>query len=85
MKQVFENELCKFYENDITKILSEYCVKELTTNLPAMEGFDVLLAEHKSDGTKTYVLYHENTPVYQATQPEAIAAHIDMLRLKLKR
>jgi hypothetical protein len=85
MKLVFENELCKFYENDVTKSLNEYCVKELTTNLPPLEGFDVLLAEHKSNSAKTYVLYHGNTPVYPAPQPEAIVAHIDMLRLKLKR
>ena len=81
-KFVFENELCKFYENDMTKYLNEYCVRKTVNDTDPLEDCCVFLAEHKSNGAKTYVLYHNETPMYACTQLEARATHIDILRCK---
>lgn len=85
MKLVFENELYKFYENEVTKLLNDYCVHKTAYHKPPLENYHALLAELKDGGGQTYVLYCEDIPVYDNPRLEAMGAHIDMLRLRLKR
>lgn len=81
---VFENEFCKFYENEVTKSIDEYLIKKTINDVPPLENCCVLLAEQKSTGMVSFVLFQDGLPIYQHTQLEAIGSHIDMLRLKLK-
>lgn len=82
-KLVFENDLCKFYENDVTKSINAYCVHETANNTPPLEHSQVFIAEQKSNGNKVYVLYYDKEPIYSCQKIEAMGSYIDMLRLKL--
>ena len=83
-KLVFENELYEFYENEITRSINDYCVAPTTHNNPPLNNCCALLATHKEFNDKVYVLFQDRLPIYEHTKFEAIGAHIDMLRLKLK-
>lgn len=85
MKQVFENELCKFYMNSTTQLIEDHCVADYGNGNPPLEDCMAFIAERKADGYRTFILYHGNTPIYANPQLEAMGAHIDMLRMKLKR
>ena len=85
MKLVFENELCKFYVDSVTQSIDKHCVADYGNDNPPLEGCNAFRAERKADGYRTFILYHGDTPIYANPQLEAMGAHIDMLRLKLKR
>ena len=85
MKLVFENELYKFYENEVTKLINEYCVRGTVYNTPPLEDCMAFIAERKADGYRTFILYQGDTPIYANQQLEAMGAHIDMFRFNLKR
>ena len=81
---VFENELYKFYDNEITRSINDYCIAPTAHNNPPLNNCRAFLAAHKEFDDKVYVLFQDKFPIYEHTKLEAIGAHIDMLRLKLK-
>lgn len=83
-KLVFENEVCAFYENEATRSINNYCVAPTAHNNPPLNNCCAFLAVHKEFDDKVYVLFQDRLPIYEHTKLEAIGAHIDMLRLKLK-
>ena len=85
MKLVFENELCKFYVDNVTQSIEHHCVADYGNGDPPLEDWSAFRAERKVDGYRTFILYQGDTPIYANPQLEAMGAHIDMLRLKLKR
>lgn len=85
MKLVFENELCKFYVDNVTHSIEHHCVADYGNGNPPLEDCSAFRAERKSDGYRTFILYQGNAPIYANPQLEAMGAHIDMLRMKLKR
>ena len=85
MTLVFENELCKFYVDSVTQSIDSHCVVDCGNGNPPLEDCRVFIAERKADGYKTFILYQGETPIYANPQLEAMGAHIDMLRFKLKR
>ena len=84
MKQVFENELCKFYVDSVTQGIETYCIANYGNDNPPLENCRAFRVERKSDGYRTFILYQGDTPIYASQQLEAMGAHIDMLRLILK-
>ena len=85
MKLVFENEICKFYVDNVTQSIEKHCVADYGNGNPPLEDCMAFRAERKADGYRTFILYQGDTPIYANPQLEAMGAHIDMLRFKLKR
>lgn len=85
MKLIFENEMAKFYVDNVTQSIEHHCVADYGNDNPPLEDCSAFRAERKVDGYRTFILYQGDTPIYANPQLEAMGAHIDMLRMKLKR
>lgn len=66
-KLIFEQDGIKFFENEITKLVSE--------------GRYLVLLALSEDLKSEYVLYFDGNPIYSSQSIESIAAHMDMRRI----
>ena len=80
-KLILKNETCEIYENDMTKMLTDYCTRSTAHDLFPLENHRVVLI--KEGNHKLYALCEMAEPVYACTSVESMGAHIDMLRFKL--
>ena len=81
-KLICENQSCEVYENDITKMLTNYCTEEKMHDLFPLKNHQVFVVKQKEDNCKVYMLYEKGAPIYMANSIEAMAAHIDILRFR---
>jgi hypothetical protein len=80
MEFLFENDKCRFYENTMTKMLTERCSSTTLQDWPVLENYRVLIAEEKDGGSRIFVVANGNEIVYANTQSEAVAYWIDYTR-----
>lgn len=78
-KLIFENNLCKFYINDMCESLTNYCETYLN-NFPPLKNYKVYICEAK-DGEISYVLFNEKgEPIAQNNLTDGMAIEIEKLR-----
>lgn len=65
-----ENDKARFYKNDMTRDYGD--------------GFQIILAEQKSNGRREYILTKDGEGVYASQQIETIWSHKDALDLANK-
>jgi hypothetical protein len=75
-----ENDLCEFYQSSQTDSLNR-----MLKSYGFASRFACLLAICKGDGEKNYVLFEDGFPVYDTQNLEAMASHIEVLGLSLKK
>ena len=81
-KLVVENATFKFYINDMTKSLDEYCTNERVNNLLPLKNHKVFLAENKKNGLKCFLLCDNDTPIKSGYTIDEIASYINVLRFR---
>lgn len=78
-KLIFENNLCKFYTNDMCESLTNDCETYLN-DLPPLKNHKVYICEAK-DGKISYVLFNEKgEPITENNLFEGLAIEIEKLR-----
>ena len=84
MKQIFENEQCRWYTTDETKIAGEYMKSK------GLADHFVSLAELKADGRQEYILLRadetgKTEAIFASSAMGEIVAQIDLLATILKK
>lgn len=85
MKVIHETTKQIYYTNDTTKMLLQYCVRDLNNNTPPLTDCLVVIVEDKKTKTKTYVLYEKGEPIHACTQFDSMAVHIEVERFRRSR
>jgi hypothetical protein len=75
-EKVFENDVCIFYQNEMTKI-ADVWIRDW--GMKSVRCF--LVVQKKDSSDKEYVLVDGNEIVYANTQYEAVGARIDIMAL----
>lgn len=65
--KIAENDKCIFYKNIMTKDFKE--------------GYKIVLAKHKKDNHKEYLLLKDNKPIYASQNIENIWSKIEVFKL----
>lgn len=78
MKLISENEKCKWYTTDETRIAGEYMKSK------GLENYYVSLLEMKEDGRQEYILLKadeegKTEPIYASSAMGEMVTHIDLL------
>lgn len=77
---VSENDLCRFYTNDMIEICTKYA-RDKDVNDISLDGWYVLLVEEKINNKRTFILINNLGNIsYENTSAEAIGAKIDILK-----
>lgn len=83
---MYENDKAKFYNTEMADTLTDYCTMNLGMRTPKLKGWKCYLALEKDTKTKSFVLFNDKgEPVYSTNKFDAMASHIDMIRLSRKR
>jgi hypothetical protein len=79
-KLLAENDLCYFYQTEMTKIATD-SAREKDLNSISLDGYTVVLAEQKSNGFGEFIIINsKNEVIYSNTNIEHIGAKLDMLK-----
>lgn len=80
---VYENDEFYFYTNYMTENIEIWFSTQIANSAPPLENYRVLIAEHKSTGFMSYVLFDDKgTPIYENTVAEQVCSRICILRVK---